>query len=322
MEIKWLEDFVALAEASSFSRAAETRNVTQSAFSRRIRQLEAWLGATLVSRATVPAELTPAGRSFLPVARETIRTFHAMREKLRPAAEARLVRIAALHTLTLTFFPEWLGRLEAVVGPLGTCVIPDRGGIEANVEAMVIEEADLFLTYAHPEVPFRLDRERFEYLVIGDDRLIPVAAPQVRAGGAPHPGAGILDRAVSGEMVAPCLSYGDSSFFGVALGRLIARRPPFGRRTVHENTISAGLKNVTLPGAGLCWLPESLVAPELADGRLVAASAAPDWTLDLEIRLYRRSANRIKPVDAMWRAAAQIADIPLDEEGPGICLHA
>lgn len=77
MEIKWLEDFVTLADTSSFSRAAELRNVTQPAFSRRIKQLENWLGATLISRATMPAELTPAGRNFLPVAQESIRTFYA-----------------------------------------------------------------------------------------------------------------------------------------------------------------------------------------------------------------------------------------------------
>lgn len=44
MELKWLEDFTALANTLSFSRAAEVRNVTQSAFSRRIKQLEMWLG--------------------------------------------------------------------------------------------------------------------------------------------------------------------------------------------------------------------------------------------------------------------------------------
>ncbi|WP_421927783.1 LysR family transcriptional regulator [Neoaquamicrobium sediminum] len=306
MEMKWLEDFVALAETSSFSRAAELRNVTQSAFSRRIRQLESWLGTTLFTRATVPAQLTSEGRAFLPVAQETISTFYAIRETLRPSPGARLVRIAALHTLTLTFFPEWLGRLEAVAGPLGTSFIPDRGGIEANVEAMVTEDADLFLTYAHPEVPLRLDRAKFEHLTIGHDRLIPVAAPEVRIFGTLHKGAGILDRAISGELVVPCLSYGYASFFGVALGHLLARRPPFARRTVHENTISAGLKNVAMTGFGLSWLPESLVAEELADGRLVVATETDDWYLDLEIRLYRQHANRSKPVETMWRAAEQI----------------
>lgn len=105
MEIKWLEDFVTLADTSSFSRAAELRNVTQPAFSRRIKQLESWLGATLISRATMPAELTPAGRNFLPVAREAIRTFYAAREVLRLPHEPGLIRFAALHTLTVTFFP-------------------------------------------------------------------------------------------------------------------------------------------------------------------------------------------------------------------------
>jgi len=44
MELKWLEDFVSLAETHSFSRSAELRHVTQPAFSRRIQALEAWLG--------------------------------------------------------------------------------------------------------------------------------------------------------------------------------------------------------------------------------------------------------------------------------------
>ncbi|NWM05812.1 LysR family transcriptional regulator, partial [Klebsiella quasipneumoniae] len=47
MEIKWLEDFLALANTLNFSKAADERHVTQSAFSRRIKQLEAWLGTTL-----------------------------------------------------------------------------------------------------------------------------------------------------------------------------------------------------------------------------------------------------------------------------------
>lgn len=312
MELKWLEDFVALAETSSFSRAAELRNVTQPAFSRRIKQLEAWLGTTLISRATIPTELTPAGRSFLPVAQETIHTFYIMRETLRPPGEEGFVRIAALHTLTVTFFPTWLERIEAVAGPLGTSLIPDRGGIEANVEAMVTEEADLFLTYAHPEVPFHLVHDKFEYLTIGRDRLIPVAAPEIRVLDMVYPGKDVLDRAVSGDFVVPCLSYGYSSFFGVALGRLMTRRPPFRHKTVHENTISAGLKTVAMNGFGMCWLPESLICEELSDGRLVTASATDDWLLDLEIRLYRHTASRLKPAEKMWRAAEQIrADVEI-----------
>lgn len=174
MELKWLEDFVALAETSSFSRAAEARHITQSAFSRRIKQLEAWLGIALISRATMPAELTPAGRSFLSVAQESVRTLYSARDALRPTSEPGMVRLAALHTLTMTFFPQWIQALGGQTLGLRTSLIPDRGGIEANLAALVDGEADFFLTYAHPEVPFHLDRERFDYLAIGREKVVPV----------------------------------------------------------------------------------------------------------------------------------------------------
>lgn len=305
MELKWLEDFVTLAETSSFSRAAELRHVTQPAFSRRIKQLENWLGVTLISRATMPAELTSSGRSFLPVARDMIRAFQAARETLRPAAGPGMVRFAALHTLTVTFFPDWLQRLGEEVPGLRTSLIPDRGGIEGNLATLTEEEADFFLTYAHPGVPFHLDRERFEFLTVGEDRLVPVAAPEVRNPG--HGlvrGRGFLDTAILDRQVLPYLSYGHSSFFGVALDRLFAERPAFRRTIIHENTISAGLKTVTLTGAGICWLPESLIGQELASGALVAASTDRGWTLDLEVRLYRSRDVRNRTVETLWRRVA------------------
>lgn len=300
MELKWLEDFVTLAESSSFSRAAELRNVTQPAFSRRIKQLELWLGANLISRATVPAELTLAGRNFLPIAQDAIRTFYGARETLRPAAAAGMVRFAALHTLTVTFFPAWLEALEQELSDLRTSLIADRGGIEANLAALIDGEADFFLTYAHPEVPFHLDQKQFSSLTVGHDKVIPVAAPEVRTAGAKLPGAGLLDRGLAEQLVLPYLSYGDNSFFGVALGRHFAERPAFRRRSVHENTISAGLKTVALTGAGLCWLPVSLIGAELEAGTLVPATTSNDWSLELDIRLYRHLGSRNRMVDAVW----------------------
>ena len=72
LESKWLEDFSALAATRSFSQAAERRFVTQPAFSRRIRSLEAALGLTLVNRSRTPVELTAAGQLFLVTARTVV----------------------------------------------------------------------------------------------------------------------------------------------------------------------------------------------------------------------------------------------------------
>jgi DNA-binding transcriptional LysR family regulator len=299
MELKWLEDFTCLATTLSFSRAAEERRITQSAFSRRIKQLEAWLGVTLVSRVTFPAELTKEGRAFLPVAQEAIRNFYSTREALQPpkAQKDQTLTFSALHTLTVVFFPQWLQEMRMRFGELRSRMSPDKGGIEENIGTLVDGEADFLLTYAHASVPFLMDSSRFPYLVLGTERLIPVSSPD--AGGAQ------LDHAISNAVALPYLGYGDFSFFGVALSKLFASRPRFQRRVVHENTISIGLKAMAVAGWGVAWLPEGLIRQELDDGTLVRATDDPSWDIEVEVRIYRH-ATSIRPiVDEFWRAVGE-----------------
>lgn len=307
MELKWLEDFVTLASTASFSRAAETRNVTQSAFSRRIKQLEAWLGTPLISRATIPAELTPEGRAFLPVAQDMIRTFHATRETLCPDNRGRQrgLNLASLHTLTVTMMPEWLDRIDAAAPGILTRLIPDRGGLEANLDALVSGEADMLVTYAHPYVPTLLDPQQFDWIVLGHEALLPVIAPVLRGEGMPDSRShdDFLTHVAQSGIEVPYLDYGPASFFGTVLRRLFADRP-FLRRTVHENSISVGLRELALHGWGLCWLPEMLVRDDLASGRLVLASRQKEWQLHVEIRLCRYRGGEQRHDDDLWQTFA------------------
>ena len=83
MNTKWLEDFVSLAETSSFSRSAQLRHVTQPAFSRRIQSLEAWAGVALVDRSSYPTRLTPAGTAFYTQALDILQRLQSSRAQLR-----------------------------------------------------------------------------------------------------------------------------------------------------------------------------------------------------------------------------------------------
>ena len=110
MDLDWLKDFLALAEQGNFSRAADARNVTQPAFSRRIRALEDWVGAPLFERGAQGATLTAAGTHFRPLADDMMRTLDRARRDTKAVGERETatLSIAATHTLSFTFFPGWI----------------------------------------------------------------------------------------------------------------------------------------------------------------------------------------------------------------------
>ena len=112
MELDWLKDFLALAEQRNFSRAADIRNVTQPAFSRRIRALEDWIGTPLFVRSAQGATLTPAGAHLRPLVDEMLGSLQRVRRDTRAVGEREMatLSIAATHTLSFTFFPGWIRR--------------------------------------------------------------------------------------------------------------------------------------------------------------------------------------------------------------------
>src|SRR5688572_1984209 len=114
MELKWIEDFLSVAETKNFSRSAKARNVTQPAFSRRVRLLEAWLGADLIDRTCYPPMLTSAGEMFKAQAIEIVKQSYNLRALIRSKQPLSLntVSFALPHTLSLTFLPIWLRQVQ------------------------------------------------------------------------------------------------------------------------------------------------------------------------------------------------------------------
>jgi DNA-binding transcriptional LysR family regulator len=293
LEIKWLEDFLALANTLNFSKAADERHVTQSAFSRRIKQLEAWIGASLVDRATYPSRLTEAGVKFVPVAQEALKHLYQARRNLQQeeGLDARTIKLTALHTLSFTFFPDWLSSINAKAGPLFSRLRPDSGSMEENLNSLVDGECDFLLTYAHAQVPLLLDPQAFEYRVMGHENIIPVSSATPE--GAPRH---VLQAGAAQPF--PYIAYDKASFFGQLLGGLLADRlPQFDR--VHVGSMSVGLKGMALAGWGVAWVPEGLMTAELASGALVRA-AGPEWDIRVEIRLYRSKDNRRPIIGRIW----------------------
>jgi LysR family glycine cleavage system transcriptional activator len=111
--LRAVEIFVAAGRALSFAAAAETVNLTPSAVSRRIRDLERELGTPLFRRFNRRVELTPAGAHFLEGAGHAIDQIADASTAVRPPRDGRMVRLTVLQSLATTWLLPPTGRISA-----------------------------------------------------------------------------------------------------------------------------------------------------------------------------------------------------------------
>ena len=295
MNFLWLEDFLALASTGNFSRAALERHMTQPAFSRRIRALEEWLGVVLVDRTTQPAGLTEAGEWFRSVAQETLARVAQMPEEARAIADATsaTLRLASTHALSFTFLPHWLRSLESRA-PMGPVQL--ASDVLQQCEALIVQgRVQFVLCHAHDQVPMQIDGAHYRSAVVGRDELLPVSAPA--GNGSPRFALG--DR--GGRRVA-ILHYSAES----GIGRLVralrgAALDAIRAEVVFTAHLASVLRTMALDGRGVAWLPRTLIADDLAAGKLLVVDDA-SWSIPVDIRLFRQRAALHPAAEKFWRA--------------------
>lgn len=297
LDLEWLEDFLALTETGNFSRAAQARSIAQPAFSRHIRSLEEWAGVELVDRSQHPATPTPAGAVIVDVARDVVLRLSQARARAQEAQEqaGRSLRFAATHVLSLAFFPGWLQRVEQhlrlQLGPIH--MVSDS--FQSCEELMLRRRVQFLLCYGHAAVQTRLLPPDFEFVRVSVDRLLPVAAPD--AAGAP------LHRLDAATLV-PVLAYSEESGLGqIMRAQLPEVQNPARFQPAITSHHAVLLKTMALEGRGIAWLPQSLVAGELAEGRLVVVmpDEADAWQVPLDVRLFRATGGQTPVTEALWR---------------------
>ncbi|QFG27170.1 LysR family transcriptional regulator [Actinomadura sp. WMMB 499] len=107
LELRHLRYFVAVAEQTSFTRAAHDLHIAQQSLSQQITVLERAVGARLLDRDTRGTRLTEAGRLFLPEARAVLARADVAVATARSAAlgEIGVLRLAFLASTANSMLP-------------------------------------------------------------------------------------------------------------------------------------------------------------------------------------------------------------------------
>ena len=294
MELKWLDDYIALIETGSFSAAAQRRHVSQPAFSRRIQLLESWLGVTLIDRTRKPLQLTPIAAQSQLAFRNLLARIYEFRAVLKSEALDRAgITIAAQHTLATAYVPDFLQSLQRL-NPGQSYRIRSENRVD-SVGMLMRGQAEILITYETEATRCGIPAALARRDVLGGDELMLAASAATR-----HSLSGLQQ----GEPV-PMLCFPSDSFFGQLLRAeampSLMRSRQIAVRCVSE--FAMGLRELALIGQGAAWLPRSLIAEDLRRRRLVPLpELGHSVEMDIVIYVATLEGDKGAGLSSLWEA--------------------
>lgn len=251
MDIDQARTFLAIAASGSFIEAAQRLHVTQSTVSARVQRLEDELGARLFVRNRAGATLTVAGRRFGEYAKRLVSTAEQARHHVGlPSGFRATLRVGARIALWDALLPAWIGWLRERDPEVALRV---GIGFEEDLMRDLIEGAlDIGLMYTPRLSPGLVVEPLFE------ESLVLVSS---------RPGD-----------VVPGHDYIQVEWglaFEIQHARHFPDRPPPARVA----NIGWLALQLILGQGGSGYLPERMVAPLIAAGRLHAVAGAPRHAL-------------------------------------------
>ncbi|WP_162844884.1 LysR family transcriptional regulator [Pontivivens insulae] len=263
MRLDWLEDVIALLDTGGVAEAAKARNITQPAFSRRMRALEDVLGIAIVDRTARPSGPTEAVRD------------HS--DRLRRLADEQRALMAAIRQAQATGAPQLvLVCQHAITTSLGPRIVANlrdskinsvrlRSANRSECEAVLFAGgAALSLTYQMESEPTRATPALLKREVLGSDQLVAVA-------GANHAKSQMWQMHQGRLQI---IGYPSDVFLGAVFSRHIA--PGLTQQgelsVAAETALTPAALQMARAGIGIAWVPLALAGEGIEDGSLINLS--------------------------------------------------
>ncbi|EOU2798121.1 hypochlorite stress DNA-binding transcriptional regulator HypT [Escherichia coli] len=298
IETKWLYDFLTLEACRHFSQAAKERNISQPAFSRRIKALEAAIGVVLFDRTSTPLQLTEGGKLFHSQARSLLQQLECNLRELngQNLLSVPNIKIAAAHSQSLGIFPKLLHSLTAYGGEFVYHV--EAIDVVQAVNTLREGQSDFIISFRDED----LMQSPFCCLKLFESELYPVCAADTQG----HPVFDITQPQV------PLLNYTATSYMGRLVNRHLSEVGGITGRTILISSMSELLKNMALNRYGIAWLPIWSIVNELQTKRLVRLDAA-NLIVPIQAYIYRMNTRLNRNAENFWRI--------LQEHTPNDLIH-
>lgn len=291
-------DLLALIRTGSISLAAQTRNASQSGYSRRLQALEHLLGAELVDRTRRPSGPT----AFLKSQKLELETGLVAMNRLADAFAVQPfepLRLAALHSISANILPRALAALDDVMAMHDIRL--RSANLESCFQMLMTEEVVAALFYETEARRLNPPLDLVQRTTVGRDGFIPVCAPEYIAP--------LKDKIARDDPVA-LITYPSEVFMGDLTRSALLPALPFQVSMKLVSGLTQTIQQSIRCGLGVGWLPMTATTDDLRAGHLVQITdlGFPRAELDLTIlRLRTKSLAEFKPtIDAICLEISEI----------------
>src|SRR5215216_430713 len=282
MEIRQLRAFMAIADAHTFTAAAQRTHYTQAALSMQIKQLEKEVGVPLFTRMPRRVVLTEAGERLMARAQHILREHDAALAELAELAGAKHGRLrlgSASGMVSADSLPAILKKLRKAHTHAEVSVT--SGTSEELVKKILAGETDAAF------ISLPVQARNVETELLSQDQLVAIASPRHALAGQRVVSAFALagEKLILGERGGNTRRLIDEFFAEAGLKPTVAM----------ELSRQAAIKNMVAADMGVGIVPLSVVKDEVERGRLVRwwiEGARINW----EMGLARLSGGYFSPV--------------------------
>ena len=295
MDQQSLEDLLALIELRNITLAAQRRNVSQSAFSRRLKAIEDRYETELVDRSGRPAVPTQALNAmqeeieFALISLKRVSNSFSRSVDMDPA-----VSIAAVHSLSTGPLPEALSKIEEQLSQLRIHI--HSANKDICFQLLMTEEVSLMLAYETVDNKLQAPADLVKKTFVTTDRLVPVSTPAL---------AKKIQKITPGDELIPLIAYPSDIFLGKVLYRDILVHS----KHIYSKKLVAGMASVglasTKAGLGVAWLPMSVIKNEIGNGQLVIIEDLGFLGIDLEISMLQLRTKNMQHLSPLWTALGE-----------------
>jgi len=294
MDIESLKLFRDIANTKSISRGAALNGISQSAASQSLQDLERQLGVALLDRSSRPLVVTDAGKLYLEMSREILRThdeFLVALERMKSEVEGT-VRVASIYSVGLSEMSQLEEEFSRRYPQAHLEVEYLRP--EKVYEAVVTDRADLgLMSYAE-------SNKEVTVLSWREEEMVVAVSPY-------HPLAGKSEVVPEDLEGLAFIGFDEDLPIRREIDRFLREHHVHVNMTLHFDNLQM-IKEAVAHGSGVSIMPVRIMEEEIVRGRLVPIPIA-------KLQLYRPVGIVHRRKKRFHRAGQAFLDLLLEPPG-------